>query len=338
MITVLVTGYGGFLGQAIARQLLAQGYRVHGLARGSYPELEAFGVKTFSGSITNDKAVEQAIKGCDAVIHTAALAGVWGDLKTYFEINVRGTMLLVEAAMRNRCQAFVYTSSPSVTFDAKHQSGIDETVPYPTEWLCHYPYTKATAERSVLELSQMGHLWAASLRPHLIWGNGDPHLMPRVVTRARQRALKRVGSGKNLIDIVHVEHAATAHLLAMQKLLAKDTDVNGQAFFVTDGEPIPCWQWITEILNCAQVKVPTSSISYTMAYRIGAILETIYGLLRIQREPRMTRFVAAQLALDHYFSIDKARQLLGYNPQPIRQKGLQECEPWLRSLPFPKTK
>lgn len=163
MTTVLVTGYGGFLGQAIVRQLLANGYQVHGLARGTYPELQALGVHGFSGSITDRAAIEKAITGCDAVVHTAALAGVWGNIKPYYETNVRGTMLLVEAAVQARCQALVHTSSPSVTFDARPQSGIDETAPYPKRWLCHYPETKAQAEQLVLSRAQAGELWTASL-------------------------------------------------------------------------------------------------------------------------------------------------------------------------------
>ena len=331
MTTVLVTGYGGFLGQAIVRQLLARGYRVRGLARGSYPELQALGVEAVCGSVADQAAVKQAVDGCDAIVHTAALAGVWGSYKKYSETNIHGTLHLL-AALDARCHTFVYTSSPSVTFDARPQSGIDETAPYPTQWLCHYPQSKALAERTVLEFGLIDGMWTAAIRPHLIWGNGDPHLMPRVVTRAKQGALKRVGTGQNLIDIVHVDHAATAHVLALEKLLAKDSAVKGQAFFITDGQPVPCWEWITEILNCAQVKVPSGAISYKMAYRIGAMLEAIHTMLLIQREPRMTRFVAAQLALDHYFSIDKARRLLGYDPQPIREARLRECEPWLRGL------
>lgn len=332
MTTVLVTGYGGFLGQAIVRQLLAGGYRVRGLARSSYPQLQALGVEAVRGSVNDRAAVKQAVDGCDAIVHTAALAGVWGGHKKYFETNAGGTLILLEAALAARCQTIVYTSSPSVTFDARPQSGIDETAPYPTKWLCYYPQSKAMAEGYILDFGLKGVLWTAALRPHLVWGNGDPHLMPRVVTRAKQGALKRVGTGKNLIDIVHVEHAATAHVLALEKLLAKDSAVNGQAFFITDGQPVACWEWITEILNCAQVKVPEGAISYKMAYRIGAMLETIHTLLCLRREPRMTRFVAAQLALDHYFSIDKARRLLGYDPQPIREAGLRECEPWLRGV------
>lgn len=332
MTTVLVTGYGGFLGQAIACQLLANGYQVRGLARSNYPHLRAMGVEPYAGSVTDRSAIAQAVSGCDAIIHTAALAGVWGPWSEYYETNTLGTQYLLDAAIAAGCQAFVYTSSPSVTFAAAHQSGIDETVPYPTRWLCHYPHTKALAEQSVMAAGQAGRLWTAALRPHLIWGNGDPHLMPRVVKRAQQGALKRVGTGQNLIDIVHVDHAATAHRLALERLLAQDSNVNGQAFFITDGQPIACWQWISDILTQAHVRVPQSSISFSMAYRIGAVLELVYRTLRIRSEPRMTRFVASQLALDHYFSIDKARRWLGYAPHPNREKTLQECEPWLRSL------
>ncbi len=332
MSTVLVTGYGGFLGEAIVRQLLARNHQVRGLARNSYSHLVALGVEPVVGSINDPVATRQAVTGCDAVIHTAALAGVWGPWSQYYETNTLGTERLLAAAVGAGCQAFVLTSSPSVTFDARDQSGIDETVPYPTRWLCHYPHTKALAEQAVLAAGSAGRIFTASLRPHLIWGKGDPHLMPRVVTRARQGALKRVGTGQNLIDIVHVDHAAEAHLLALDALLAKNAAVNGQAFFITDGEPIACWQWITDILNLARVPVPTSSISYRMAYRIGAAMEMVYRILQIRSEPRMTRFVAAQLALDHYFSIDKARRLLGYNPQPIRAAALERCQYWLRSI------
>jgi nucleoside-diphosphate-sugar epimerase len=332
MATVLVTGYGGFLGQAIVKRLLASGYRVRGLARSTYPQMQLLGVDAVTGSITDRAVLERAVAGCDAVIHTAAIAGVWGPWWQYHQTNTLGTEQLLEVALKAGCTTFVLTSSPSVTFAAQHQSGIDETTPYPTKWLAHYPHTKALAEQAILRAAQDGRVWAAALRPHLIWGNDDPHLMPRVVQRARSGKLKRVGTGRNLIDIVHVDNAATAHLLALQKLLARDTAVNGEAFFITDGQPIECWQWISDILKAAQVTIPRGAISYRLAYSVGALLEAAYTMLRKTDEPPMTRFVAAQLALDHYFSIDKARRLLGYNPQTDRQAILRQCEPWLRGL------
>ncbi len=311
---VLVTGYGGFLGCAVVRQLREHGYTVRGIARGHYPPLEQLGVEAVRASIVDRKAVVEASRDCDAIIHTAALAGVWGPWRDYYETNTLATSYLLEAAATNQVQAFVHCSSPSVTFDAKPQSGIDESTPYPTRWLCFYPQTKALAEIAVLQASKLGPLRTCALRPHLIWGKGDPHLFPRVIERARSGKLRRVGDGRNLIDVVHVDNAARAHVQALEGLLTGDKALNGQALFITDGQPIACWDWITRILDSAQVPVPKRSISYAAAYRIGAILEAAYWTCRIRKEPPMTRFVAAQLALDHYFSIEKARRLIDYQP------------------------
>jgi nucleoside-diphosphate-sugar epimerase len=333
MQTVLVTGYGGFLGAAISRMLLASGYAVRGLARGDYPELNALGVTPIRGDITDRRSVQAAVAGCQAIIHTAAKAGVWGPWPDYYNVNTLATSLLLETAVAADCRVFVFTSSPSVSFAAANQSGVDESLPYPTRWLCHYPHTKALAEQSVLSAARSRRLLTCALRPHLIWGMGDPHLMPRVVDRAKSRRLRRVGAGTNRIDIVHVDNAARAHLLALERLLHQDPAVNGQAFFITDGVPIECWQWITRILRAADVTVPNKAISYPTAYRLGAMFELAYRIMRRQSEPPMTRFVAAQLALDHYFSIDKARRLLNYQPVQDLDNRLAACEAWLRSRP-----
>ncbi len=332
MTRVLVTGYGGFLGAAICRQLLQQGFAVRGLARSVYPDLLKLGVQAVQGSVGSSECCQAACKDCDAVVHTAAKAGVWGTWQEYYEINTAATDHLLDAAIKAGVKAFVHTSSPSVTFGGQHQSGVDETVTYPINWLCHYPHTKALAEQSVLAAASKGSILTCALRPHLIWGLHDPHLFPRVIERTQSGRLRRVGSGTNLIDVVHVDNAARSHVLALQQLLAGNQQVNGQAFFITDGRPVECWQWICRIIETAGLRVPNKSISFGAAYRIGAILEAIYKLTLRRSEPPMTRFVAAQLALDHYFSIDKAKRLLGYQPVVDADAEFQRCSSWLRSL------
>lgn len=326
---ILVTGYGGFLGAAICQQLIQDGYQVRGLARGIYPKLANLGVECIQGSITDPQSVSASLQNVDAVIHTAAIAGVWGKASDYQSINVDATDLLLRGSQSIGIRAFVYTSSPSVTFDGQPQSGIDEHVPYPTKWLCDYPRTKAIAEQQVLAANNPTSFATCSLRPHLIWGVGDPHLIPRVIERCRAGRLRRVGSGQNLIDTVHVDHAAQAHVLALKKMLAGDPNASGRAYFITDGHPVRCWDWITTILDCAGLKPPSRSISLQSAYRIGRVLENLYGWMGKTQEPPMTRFVALQLGVDHYFDISAAKDRLGYAPNLNRQVKIEEMRRWL---------
>jgi len=322
--SVLVTGYGGFLGSAICRELLRRGYQVRGMARSYYPDMQAIGVECVRASATDAAACDAACRGMDAVIHTAALAGVWGPAKPYEQINIVATDHLLAACKKQSIRAFVYTSSPSVTFNGSAQRNLDESAPYPSKWLCEYPRTKAIAEQHVLAANESAGPATCSLRPHLIWGVGDPHLIPRVIDRCRSGRLRRVGDGRNLIDTVHVENAAAAHRLALERMLDRDQNASGRAYFITDGEPVGCWQWIETILASANLEPPNRSISFRSAYRIGGMMEIAYRLLGIQAEPPMTRFVASQLGVDHYFNIGSAKERLGYEPIHNRSEQIAE--------------
>lgn len=319
---VLVTGCGGFLGRHVTAQLLARGNRVRGLARGDYPAVSALGVDLRRGDITDPTGIANACRGVDAVIHCAAIAGVWGPWERYHSINTVGTQNVIEACRRHAVPILVHCSSPSVTFDGSDQSGVDESVPYPAHYLCHYSHTKAVAEQAVLAAHRTGTLHTAALRPHLIWGGDDPHLFPRLVARARSGRLRIVGDGDNRIDTVHVENAAAAHLNALDHLTQPDPVGGGRAFFITQDEPVRCWDWIAEVLRIADVPPPKRRISLATAWRIGATLETLYRLAGIRQEPPMTRFLAAQLARDHYFDISAAKQVLGYRPSLSTAEGL----------------
>jgi nucleoside-diphosphate-sugar epimerase len=174
----------------------------------------------------------------------------------------------------------------------------------------------------VLEASGQHHLLACALRPHLIWGPGDQHLLPRLVDRARKGQLRQVGDGQNLIDAVFVENAAAAHLFAADRL-APGAAVCGKAYFISNGEPVNCWDWINELLALYGVPPIRSRVPYRVAYAAGAALEGLWTLLGRTDEPRMTRFLAAQLATSHYFDISAARRDLGYEPRISMAEGLK---------------
>ena len=320
----LVTGANGFLGSYLVPALLERGYEVRAMTRRRDAALEGLNVENVNGDVRDYDAVMAACEGMDVVFHTAAVSGIWGPWKKFHSTNTVGTRHVVEACEKHRVPKLVYTSSPSVTFDGGHQINTNETAPYPRKWLCHYPHTKALAERHVLESNDpKSGLMACALRPHLIWGPGDRHLIPRLLDRARSGKLRRVGDGTNQIDTIYVENAALAHVLAAEAM-DPDSPVCGSAYFLSQGEPVNCWSWINEILELAGIPRIKRSISYYWAYRIGLGFETYYEMFDIKTEPRMTRFLAAQLAKSHYFDISRAQRDFGYYPKVSTIEGMQK--------------
>lgn len=317
----LVTGGGGFLGRYIVELLVARGQRVRSFSRRRYDALDALGVEQHVGDLRDVAAVAAACEGAEVVYHAAAVAGIWGPWSNYYETNTLGTRHVIEACVQRGVRRLIYTSSPSVTFDGRDQCGVDESAPYATRWLCHYPHTKALAEQEVLGANGYDDLLTCALRPHLIWGPRDEHLVPRLIARAKAGRLRRVGDSTNLIDMVYVENAALAHLQAADALTA-GSPVAGRAYFISQGEPVNCWAWIDEILLLAGLPPVRKAISAKVAWRVGAALEGIYRLLRLRAEPPMTRFLAAQLSTSHYFDISRARQDFGYEPRISTVEGM----------------
>lgn len=318
----LVTGGGGFLGRYIVKRLLDRGCEVAILGRSSQPDMEDKGVRLFQGDLGDVELVEAACKGRDAVFHVAAKAGIWGSLKSFYQPNIVGTHNVISACQRHGVRRLVYTSTPSVVFNRQSFQNADESIPYGHDWLCHYAQTKSMAEREVLFSHQPKGLRTVALRPHLIWGVGDPHLLPRVINRARSGRLRIIGDGQNRVDITHVENAAEAHLLALDALEKGMT--GGKAYFISQGEPVRLWDWINEMLQGLSIPPVVKKISLKKAYAVGACLEGIYKILNLKCEPPMTRFVALELAKDHYFDISAARRDLGYEPKVSTPQGMAE--------------
>jgi nucleoside-diphosphate-sugar epimerase len=321
---VLVTGPAGFLGGEIVDQLLSRGDQVVGISRGDYPQLSDKGVDYHRGDLSDALVAGRLVRDVDAVVHTAAVAGVWGPYEGFYRINTQATLNVIDACRQNDIPTLVFTSSPSVTFGGDDQKGVDESAAYPTRWLCAYPQTKALAEQAVLKAHGEGGINTCSLRPHLIWGENDPHLLARVIDRAKSGRLKIVGDAKNLIDTVHVTNAAAAHLDAIDALTSQPQLAGGRSYFIAQDEPVNCWQWISKICEIGGAPAPSRKVPFRAAYAIGAALEAVYRATGRQTEPPMTRFVAAQLAKDHYFDISAAKERLGYTVRLSMDQGLDQ--------------
>ncbi|RAL23829.1 3-beta hydroxysteroid dehydrogenase [Lujinxingia litoralis] len=325
---VLVTGGGGFLGEAIVDQLLERGDQVRSLARGDYPHLREKGVEVVRGDLSDAAAVSRAVQGCEEVYHVAAKAGVWGPYQAYYQANVVGTENILQACREHRVARLIYTSTPSVVYGEGALEGVDESVPYPTRYLTAYPETKARAEQAVLAATSET-LQTVALRPHLIWGPGDNHLVPRIIDRARRGKLKRVGDGRALVDSVYVDDAARAHLLAAQALATHGRPA-GKAYFITQDEPMAVGALIDKILVSGGLEPLTAEVPAKVAYAVGWVLETGYRLLGKREEPLMTRFLAKQLSTAHYFDISAAKQDFDYHPQRTIDEGMEALGAWIR--------
>jgi nucleoside-diphosphate-sugar epimerase len=321
---VLVTGAGGFLGLAICQRLLAAGIEVVGFARGHYPKLVELGVDMHQGDISDYDSVKQAMTGCDLVFHVASKAGVWGSKQSYYSPNVDGAVNIVNACKALNIQNLIYTSTPSVTFAGTDENGINETASYASEYLNFYGESKAIAEQQVLAANTAA-LRTTALRPHLIWGPNDPHLVPRVIERAKAGRLKLVGHQDKLVDTIYVDNAAYAHILAAVELVGA-AKCAGNAYFLSNDQPITMAAMLNKILACADLPPVTKRVPAGVAYAAGVVLETLYGWLNKQQEPIMTRFVARQLSTSHYFDISAAKQDLGYQPLVSIDQGMNKLK------------
>lgn len=316
----LVTGGGGFLGSAIVGRLLDRGWEVRSLARGAYPALVARGVEVVRGDLSDPVAVERATAGCDVVFHVAAKVGVGGPAAPYRVANIGGTSNVIAACRRQGVGRLVFTSSPSVVHAGGDLAGADEALPYPSRHLAAYPATKAKAERLVLS-ADAPSLATTALRPHLVWGPGDTHLVPGLLERARRGRLRFVGDGSALIDATYVDNAAEAHVLAAERLAA-DGAPAGRAYFIANGEPVPLRELVNAILATAGLPEVTATVPFPVAHAAGAFAELAWRLARRSDDPPLTRFVARQLATAHWFDLSAARRDLGYVPLVTTGEGL----------------
>lgn len=329
---VFITGASGFIGGKLAERLLAAGRPVRVLARRPLPELARLGATVIEGDLDNRAALLGGCTGAATVFHVAGRVGVWGPAADFFRVNVDGTANVIAACRAAGVPRLVYTSSPSVVYQGGDLAGVNESAPLCTAAPCAYPTSKAAAERLAL-VANSRELATVALRPHLVWGPGDKNVIPRVLALARQGRLKIIGSGKNKVDVTHITNVVDAHLLAEQALGNPQIPdpqsqtlraVGGRAYFITNGEPVVLWDWLNELLRGVGLPELRTHVPLPVAYAAGGLLEALWGTLPLKGEPPMTRFVAKEMATDHWFDITAARRDLGYNPRVSIAQGTAE--------------
>ena len=316
---ILVTGGGGFLGSSICRQLAQQKHQVIAFQRSPAQQLQAEGILVTQGDITDYRGLLTAAKDCEAIIHTAGKAGLWGDPADYHHINVDGTANVIAVCRERAIPNLVYTSSPSIVHSGSDISGADESLPIADHFFAPYPASKAEAEKMVAAANTT-ELKTTALRPHLIWGPGDPHILPRLAAKARGGTLALPGPDK-IIDTIFVENAALAHVKALEELKGA-ARCAGKAYFVTNNEPMAQGEIIRKLLSAIGIDVKIRPVPVALAKTAGSVCEFAWRTFGLKSEPPVTRFSVEQLATAHWFDTSAAERDFGYVPTISIEQGL----------------
>lgn len=328
----VVLGGSGFLGKAIIRQLLARGCgRITAYNRSAISdEFLTQGVRWVGGDLGNRSLVQDAFHSATVIFHVAAKTGVWGRRADFFRVNTLGTrQLLALAQTAENRPVFIHTGSPSALYRGTDDLiNFEEPVHFIRQknYLSPYPESKAEAEMAV-RAAASPEFKTMVIRPHLIYGPEDPHILPRILERARANRLIQVGNGQNRVDLTYIENAAWGHLCAAEALLNPTLAqaFNGRGFVVSDQAPVILWDWIRNFLERMETHPPRFKLSYPMAYTLGALCEK----LSFGKEPPVTRFTAAQLSHSHTFDF-KAVQGMGYTPLIPPETAFEKTVKWFK--------
>jgi nucleoside-diphosphate-sugar epimerase len=327
-MNVLVTGGGGFMGMALIKQLIKEGHKVTSFSRREYPLHWALGISSIQADITDYESVEKACENRDVVFHIAAKVGIWGEYDSYYSTNVTGTRNVIEACRKQGVGRIVFTSSSSVVFDGSDLDGIDESYPYPSKYLSYYSATKAMAEQLIIESNSVS-LKTISLRPHLVWGPYDAHLIPGILKRAASGNLRRIGDKEHFIDTTYIDNMVDALLLAAESLQTKP-EAAGRNFFITNGEPARVWDFVNSIIQIAGHEPVQKKIPERVAMFAAGTSEFLHKTFRLNSEPFMTRFAIREICTNHWFDISSARDILGYNPSVSYAEGFKNLKDYLK--------
>lgn len=321
---ILVTGATGFLGFRLIQRLQAEGHEVTATGRNPVmaKKIQRLGIPFEGGEIADSALLIRLAAGQEAVIHTAGLSSPWGRYADFLRSNLHGTEAVIEACFRQGVRRLVHVSTPSIYVCYQDRDNVRESDPLPAQFINAYAETKFLAEERVRAAQDRG-LETVIIRPRALIGAGDTVIMPRLLRAQQEGRLRVIGSGRNRVDLTAVANGVDALILALHA----GPEVLGQAFNITNGEPILLWEFLAQALERLGQKLNTRRIPYGLAFALAAGLEAVARLDPEFKEPALTRYSVTMLAKTQTLNIDKARQLLGYVP---RQSIAEACDEFIQ--------
>ena len=317
--SAFVTGGSGFIGRHLVRRLAERGWQVRALARSprSAAAVEALGARPVHGELGDVAAIEAGARGCAVAFHLAAHLGQWGPREEFERGNVVGTENALAGSAAAGVRRFVHVGTEAALMDGRPLVRVDERAPLRPDSPSLYSATKARAEQAVLRANRAG-FETVVVRPRLVWGAGDTTLLPPILEAVRRGRFRWIGGGRHLTSTTHVDNAVHGLVLGAER------GRPGEAYFVTDGEPVEFRAFVTELLATQGVEPPERNMPRALAAALAAGSERAWRLLPLPGAPPVTRMAFWVSALETTIDISKARRELGYEPVVSRAEGMEQ--------------
>lgn len=317
---IFITGGSGFVGRNLIPILIEKGYSVKALARSTSSSnlLKYLGATIINGDLNNEKAIELGVKDCNSVFHLAASVDFFATEEELKKIHVEASELLIEKSKQAKVKNFIYLSAASVIINGKPIKKADETF-VSNNVTDGYSKTKLLAEQLILKAND-NQLRTIALRPPLIWGKGDLHTLPSIVSAIKKKQMMFINGGKHYFNTCHVVNVCHALILAEQ---SKST---GETYFITDDKDLIFKDFIKKYVATKVEKIPDRSVSLSTARVFASFMEYIWKIFRLNGTPPLYNGLVNVLGIEFTVDITKAKRELNYKPIKTIEEGLIEMK------------
>lgn len=303
-----VTGAVGFIGNALAKRLVEEGYEVKCLVHTTKPQKKMENVEYVKGDVTSTETLKKLLNDVDVVYHCAAYVKDYGPKNIFYKINVDGTKNLVKASQKNNIKKFVFLSH--IQYESNRNVG-------------YYSKTKALAEQYLIKKHRQTGFPVVIIRPGNVYGPGATTWVLRPLQSIQKNKISLIDNGSGIFLHTYIEN-----LVDVLIAVINNPHVTGEVIETTDGDHSVTWgQYLNDLAAIAGRPPIKRNMSKSTALVIGRIMMLLHHLFKI--EPWVTPPAVHIFSNKRHISIEKAEKLLNYKPRVDYKTGIKHVKTWL---------